>query len=357
MSKTISAALQAHIAGETTTLATCWKVTRSDSTVLGFTDHDRDITYDSVTYEASSGYTASQIRTTADLAVDNLDVTGLLISDGITEADLIAGLYDDAEVEIFLINWNDTSQGILKLPGKGWIGEVSLHRDTFVAEIRGLAQALQQVVGEIYTPVCRADFGDTRCQVPLSPSLWQASTAYTATQDYDANIGDIVKPTTQTDPPLWAKCTTAGTSDAVTYEPTWPLTEGGTVVDGTVTWTMIKAYTVTSTVTTVTDRATFSIDEGIAQDDFFVGGKVTFTSGSNNGLEMEVKTHDFVTGAQHDIVVTEKFPYSISVGNTLTITAGCRKRLADCQTFNNVYNRRAEDYLPGIDEIMKFGGQ
>ena len=41
--KPISSSLAAHLAGEVTTLATCWKLMLRDNTVLGFTDHDKNI--------------------------------------------------------------------------------------------------------------------------------------------------------------------------------------------------------------------------------------------------------------------------------------------------------------------------
>jgi hypothetical protein len=72
--KTISAGLAQHLAAEVTTLATCWRITRRDGVVLGFTDYIRDLEVDGVTYEAASGYTRTAIRSTADLAVDNLDL-------------------------------------------------------------------------------------------------------------------------------------------------------------------------------------------------------------------------------------------------------------------------------------------
>ncbi|MDH3770986.1 MAG: DUF2163 domain-containing protein [Nitrospirota bacterium] len=56
MPKTISSALTQHLAGEVTTLATCWKITRRDSVVQGFTDHVLDLEIDRVTYKAASGY-------------------------------------------------------------------------------------------------------------------------------------------------------------------------------------------------------------------------------------------------------------------------------------------------------------
>lgn len=162
--KTISAPLKDHLAGETTTLATCWRLTRRDGVVMGFTDHDADIVYDGVTYQAATGYTGSAVRTSSGLAVDNLDVAGLLDAAAITQADIEAGKYDYAEVNVFAINWADTSMGILKLV-RGRLGEVQRKGQLFVAELRSLAQALQQTLGELYAVTCRATLGDARCGV------------------------------------------------------------------------------------------------------------------------------------------------------------------------------------------------
>lgn len=60
---------------------------------------------------------------------------------------------------------------------------------------------------------------------PATATAWLATTAYV--------LGDWVEPTTPNG--FVYKCTAAGTSGG--SEPTWPTTEGGTVVDGTVTWT------------------------------------------------------------------------------------------------------------------------
>ena len=165
--KTISAGLAQHLAGEVTTLATCWKINRRDGVVLGFTDHVRDLEVDGVPYRAASGYTRTAIRGTADLAVDNLDVESVFSDDGITEEDLRAGKYDFAEVRMFLVNYQDLGQGILKLR-RGWLGEVTIRDGMYVAELRGMTQKLQMTVGEVYAPDCAADLGDGRCGVDLS---------------------------------------------------------------------------------------------------------------------------------------------------------------------------------------------
>jgi uncharacterized phage protein (TIGR02218 family) len=165
--KTVSAALAQHLAGEVTTLATCWKITRRDGVALGFTDHVRDLDVDGVTYKAASGYTRTAIRGTADLAVDNLDVESVFSDDGISEEDLRAGRYDFAEVRMFLVNYQDLGQGILKLR-RGWLGEVTIRDGMYVAELRGMTQRLQMTVGDVYAPDCSADLGDARCSIDLT---------------------------------------------------------------------------------------------------------------------------------------------------------------------------------------------
>jgi uncharacterized phage protein (TIGR02218 family) len=165
--KQITPALEAHIAGEVTMLASCWKLTRRDGAILGFTDHDQDITFESVMYKAATGFTPSAIANSATLSVDNLDVEGMLTDGSITESDILAGKYDFAAIEIFQVNYNDLSQNSLKLR-RGWLGEISLYKHQFVAEVRGLTQRLSQTIGELYSPSCRATLGDSRCTVNLA---------------------------------------------------------------------------------------------------------------------------------------------------------------------------------------------
>lgn len=180
--KSATTQLAAHIAGETTTLATCWNVTRKDEAVFGFTDFDRDLTIDGVVYEARTGYTRSAIQTISDLSVDNLDIESAFDSEAITAADLRSGFWDNAEVLIFLVNWAALSQGKIILK-RGTIGQVEMKDNFFKAELRGLTQALSQQIGELYTPNCRADFGDARCKVDLA-ALTVASTVTAASDRY-----------------------------------------------------------------------------------------------------------------------------------------------------------------------------
>lgn len=275
--KTLGGALAAHLQGEVTTLATCWKATRTDGVVFGFTDHTSDLVIDGVTYGAATGYTPTAISASSRLEVSNLDVSGLLDDTAITESDLHKGLWDFAAIEIFQVNYADLSMG--RLDGaRGWIGEVRINRGAFVAELRGLTQALQQTIGELYSAGCRAKLGDARCKLDLT------------------------------------------------------------------------SFTFSTTVTSVTSRRQFIATALTQPAGYFDYGLVTWTSGSNAGMTMDVKT--FSGG---EVLLQLPMPYDIAASDAFTIVAGCQKRLTeDCKTkFNNVVNFRGEPYVPGIDKTLR----
>lgn len=180
--KSISSALQTHLDSGATTLCWCWRLTRKDALAQGFTDHDRDVIFDGTVFEASAGFTASDITDSLGLSVDNLEVTGAISSASLDEDDLAAGRYDDAGIEIFRVNWQDPAQRVLMRTGS--LGEVRRAGNAFSAEVRGLAHYLQQPKGRLYQYTCDADLGDARCGVNLN------SPAYTGT----AWIGAVLSP-------------------------------------------------------------------------------------------------------------------------------------------------------------------
>ena len=164
--KTLPPALAAHLATGATTLCWCWRLTRRGGQTLGFTDHDRPLTFDGTTFEAATGFTASEIKDAIGLSVANLEVSSALTSDHLVEADLASGLYDDARVEIFRVNWMDGAQRVLMRAGS--LGEVKRAGLAFTGEVRGLAHYLQQHKGRLYQYSCDAILGDARCTVALA---------------------------------------------------------------------------------------------------------------------------------------------------------------------------------------------
>lgn len=186
MPKSISAELAAHLAGDALTLATLCKVTLRDGAVFGFTDHDAEIAYDSVTYSPSSVYDASAIATSSQLNVDNLEVKGLLNDDGITVEDLEAGRWDGAAFEFIRVNYKDLTMGH-EWMAKGSIGDVKRGRGVFEAEFRRLMHKLQNTIGRVVKPSCDATLGDARCGVVLVPVAGTVSSV-TSNRAFDTDL-------------------------------------------------------------------------------------------------------------------------------------------------------------------------
>ncbi|NHB77960.1 DUF2163 domain-containing protein [Rhodobacter calidifons] len=158
--------LLAHLASGSTTVCRAWTVRRRDGTVLGFTDHDRDVVIEGVVCRADSGLTARVLHQTTGLSVDNTEAYGALSSASISEADLLAGRFDGAEVRAFLVNWDAPGDHIEQF--RGHIGEVSRSGGAFKAELRGLSERLNRPFGMAYTPGCSAVLGDSRCRFDLN---------------------------------------------------------------------------------------------------------------------------------------------------------------------------------------------
>ncbi|WP_397544469.1 DUF2163 domain-containing protein [Roseovarius salis] len=171
--KKLAPGLQSHLDEGTTTLAWCWRITRTDGVTFGFTDHDRTLSFDGTDFEPESGLTASEVRSGSDLSVDAQDAEGVLTSDRITETDILDGRWDNAEVQVWRVNWsNPADRALLR---RGALGEIRRGRVAFTTEVRSLAHVLGQTVGRTYTARCDAVLGDGRCGVDLSAPAYRGA--------------------------------------------------------------------------------------------------------------------------------------------------------------------------------------
>jgi uncharacterized phage protein (TIGR02218 family) len=277
--------LAAHLADGATSLCHCWRLTRRDGVSFGFTDHDRDLAFGDIPYMARSGLEAAEATSELGFAVGGGEVSGALISAGLTEDDIASGLYDDASVETWLVNWSNPAERLLLDIGS--IGEIRRADGSFVAEVRGLMHRLDEERGRLYRATCSADLGDQKCGVDL------ASPAYTRT-------GAV----TRTDGAL--AIASAGTG---------------------------------------------------FRDGWCTGGRLTWTSGANAGLSVEIKVHRAINGVD-EFDLWQRAPQPIAAGDAFQVTAGCDKTHAACRArFSNVENFRGFPHMPGNDFIIRMPQQ
>lgn len=114
---------------------------------------------------------------------------------------------------------------------------------------------------------------------------------------------------------------------------------------------VMTSLTDTGTITGVTTakrvfQATMSTGRAAG---FYSAGLLTWSTGANAALKpTEVKTWD---GTNFTLYLPAS--QTISIGDTFSVQAGCDKTFNTCKnTYNNVINRRAFDYMPGLDKTV-----
>lgn len=357
MTKSVSSTFTTHLQGDYLQVATIWRITRTDGEVFYFTDHDESVSFNGNTYNAPAGFERSAVANASGFAVDNVDLVGLFTEGEFEENEVRAGLFDGADIEISLVRWDDPdTHGEIKLR-KGKIGEVkTTPQGFFIAEMRGLAQPLQQNTLALFSPHCRADLGDSECKFPIKPDLLERETAY--------SVGDFVRVETDEYGEGFGvhenriyECTTAGTTDE--YEPTFDTTIGNTTTDGTAVFTARDSFMRSPVlVDTVTTQRVFVVDSALDAfvDDHFKEGVLVWETGLNAGVGYEVKDW---TNSTRTLELWEPVRLTVSAGDQFRIYPGCSKRvLEDCRdkfqisgstnfASGNVKNFRGEPYVPG----------
>jgi hypothetical protein len=342
--KSLSAAMLTHLAGEVITLATCWKVTLQDGTILGFTDHNQNLLVAGVTYVATVGYSASELQSNDQLSVDNVSLIGNMDGTLIVSDQIRAGRWDYAQVEVFRVNHQDLTMGTIPMR-KGRLGETKQGNIVIESELRGQTQFLQQSIGRLYQPTCDTNLYSPVCGVRPDPPVWVHNTNYTANTPHDAATGSLVKPTTPNN--CYFLCTFGGSSGG--GEPSWNTTIGGSTGDGGVTWKTIQSYKLVGVaVTSVTSQRQWTSSSIVHPDGWFTYGTVTFTTGLNAGYSNEVRSH--VAGV---ITLQLPMPYPVSNGDQYTILAGCDLLYSTCKSakFDDGTNFQGFPTIPGVDRL------
>ncbi len=160
-----------HLATGTTHVCSCWSITRRDGVILGFTDHDRELTFEGMIFSPQSGLSARALASSTGLSIDNTEAVGVLSNAAITETDVNAGRYDGAEVVTWLVRWDDVDARQVRF--RGTIGEITRGAGGFQAELHGLTEVLNQPQGRSYLKTCSAILGDDGCRFDTSHASYR----------------------------------------------------------------------------------------------------------------------------------------------------------------------------------------
>lgn len=89
---------------------------------------------------------------------------------------------------------------------------------------------------------------------------------------------------------------------------------------------------------------------------WFTGGLVRVTSGEAEGFASEISAHQRdASSADDTLVFWQEPPVALTIGTTLSLTAGCDKRLATCrEKFANLLNFQGFPHMPGNDFVLSY---
>jgi uncharacterized phage protein (TIGR02218 family) len=132
-------------------------------------DHDRVLVIDGVAYQPARGVGGAVFESSAGLAPGRAAMAGALDAAFITEADLAAGLWDGARVDVWRVDWTATEHRVRVWSGR--LSEIARQGAGFSAELVSLKADLERPVGRVFARACDAEVGDARCGVDLTGSM------------------------------------------------------------------------------------------------------------------------------------------------------------------------------------------
>ena len=178
MTRSVPSAILNDLEAGCATLARCWKVVRRDGQVFGFTEHDQDIVADGVTFLASSALSASDVEQKLGLGISNFNAVGGFSSGVIEEDDIKAGLWDEAQVTEYYVDWNTPANFFISFSGP--TGEWSWSENVFETTLQGASTATEKTLGRSFQRLCDATFGDAHCGVDATSATYRGTATVTS---------------------------------------------------------------------------------------------------------------------------------------------------------------------------------
>jgi hypothetical protein len=341
------------------------KITRMDGEIIRVAEAQTDLVVDGDTYSPLGGFQLSAVKHTVGGEAASVQIDAAMTVGGTFDTyEVVDAKFDYATVEVFVVNRSTlTDPGLLF---KGFVGPTRFGalQDSVSFDIRGYAVKAMWPFIQTFGPMCRADFGDDLCRVPLRPSVVARGTAYvtranaTSVDHYSARVSNG----SSSDPDQYAniffECTTAGTTHA-SVQPSYNYTIGGTTTDGTAIFTARDAWTRHAKIAAVINQFNIVLDRdpdprGITG--WFNQGAIRMWDGYSNTRVFEIGAWVLSTRT-----ITLYLPIGaanndtlIHAGDWLEIWPGCDFTIAKCSgTYANSEQFRGEPYFAGAAVVAQ----
>lgn len=386
--KTINTNLLNHLKSNTVTVATLWQLERKDGVKFFITSHDRDLEFGGQIYEANTTFNQSATEYTSAFSVDNFELEGVLnTNDGtltansnslITLSDITAGVWDNTKVKVFIVNFEDLTQGALQ-ETRGTFGKFSTTRNKFKVEFRGSTEFLTTQIIKLTQPLCNANFCDKRCglvKAKVDKTISEANRPEAVRNEMlskrymvlgtvekiidNRTFFDSARTETNSQRVVTVTNITKGTRTTITA-PEHSLPAGTLISFSGILGDMselngrefIVDYLNTNNFRVDFDSSNLENFEGSALasevivDEVFKNGKIKFLTGNNINQTFDVSSYRPGT-----IILYDSLVYPLVIGDEYELIKGCSKTINRCETFGNVINFRGTPHIKGVENLI-----
>lgn len=261
----------------------CWRIERTDGVVLRYTTHDRTVTLNGESYSPCASLSASAVQNT----IEQGDA-------GTVDLVGILSTNDVNEVDLWAGRYEGAQVQVWRvhwdgsepplLESEGIAGKLEFGMTNYRIEVSTAADRLQQrPIVSPVMPTCRFKFGDSRCSFDVE----------------SLRVTGVV--------------------------------------------TALPAQNVH----TNAKRRAFTDDTRGEAADYFLLGRLTWTSGRNSGLQADVRQH--LAGGS--FVLEKPMQYEIELGDGYSVIPGCMRTQAACIAFGNEDNFGGFSLLSGDDKL------
>lgn len=173
MSRVIPPAMRRALEDGVSHFCRCWFIRRRDGETLGLTDYDRPLRFNHIDFIADAAISLSALDARLGLDASQPQAQGVLSSNALTEADLAAGLYDDAAFDLWLVDWQAPENRMLLMAGR--FDKIALSEGRFSVSLAASAGNMNAPRGRLFQNACDAGLGDERCRADISAAPFALS--------------------------------------------------------------------------------------------------------------------------------------------------------------------------------------
>ncbi|MDR2077661.1 MAG: DUF2163 domain-containing protein [Rickettsiales bacterium] len=161
--KNIGEDLKKSLADSSSNMVRCFRIKPKDGDDIAFTEHSAELIIGDVVYKPRRSFEeVDGPRNFSDMTGNSCGIVAIFDDVSINASEVFLGKFDGAKIDIFMVNCEHVEYGSINLIS-GFIDSIEISGETIYFSIAGVTGILEKTVGDVYSPLCRAEFCDKKC--------------------------------------------------------------------------------------------------------------------------------------------------------------------------------------------------